>query len=208
MKLDRFRHQYNKGVLSDDQLPESPIEFFEQWFNYAVEQKVNEVNAMVLSTSAHDKPSARVVLLKEVTQEGFVFFTNYASRKGEEIAMNPFGCLTFFWPELERQIRIEGKLHRISDADSDAYFNQRPEESRISAIVSPQSKVIVSRNQLEEEIAQFTRNKAPVVRPDYWGGYCLVPDAIEFWQGRPDRLNDRIRYRIRQETWIRERLAP
>lgn len=208
MKLHNYRKQYSRDLLDETQVPVDPIVLFQQWFELALKQHAHEANAMVLSTVSENKPSARVVLLKEVSEGGFVFFTNYQSRKGIELETNPFACLTFFWPEFERQIRIEGSVKRISDEVSDNYFNSRPEQSRISAIVSPQSQVIASKAILENKKNEFVTKAENLKRPSFWGGYCLFPDAIEFWQGRPDRLHDRVKYVKNDGNWLIQRLAP
>ena len=208
MKLHDFRKQYIKKELDDANLPQGPIALFEQWMETAIENHAFEANVMVLSTVHKQRPSARVVLLKEVDEKGFVFFTNYDSRKGTEISESPFGSLTFYWADLERQVRVEGILHRIASARSDEYFNSRPKLSRISAIVSPQSQVIDSRELLETKLKAIEQSGSEIIRPENWGGYCLVPDAIEFWQGRVNRMHDRIRYRLDTGHWVKERLAP
>jgi pyridoxamine 5'-phosphate oxidase len=208
MKLHNYRKQYSRDLLDETQVPVDPIVLFQQWFELALKQHAHEANAMVLSTVSENKPSARVVLLKEVSEGGFVFFTNYQSKKGIELDTNPFACLTFFWPEFERQIRIEGLVRRVSDEISDNYFNSRPEQSRISAIISPQSQVIASKAILENKKNEFVTKAENLKRPSFWGGYCLFPDAIEFWQGRPDRLHDRVKYVKNGGDWLIQRLAP
>ncbi|MBS4059707.1 MAG: pyridoxamine 5'-phosphate oxidase [Bacteroidetes bacterium] len=208
MKLHNYRKQYSRDLLDETQVPVDPIVLFQQWFELALKQHAHEANAMVLSTVSENKPSARVVLLKEVSEGGFVFFTNYQSKKGIELDTNPFACLTFFWPEFERQIRIEGSAKRVSDEISDNYFNSRPEQSRISAIISPQSQVIASKAILENKKNEFVTKAENLKRPSFWGGYCLFPDAIEFWQGRPDRLHDRVKYVKNGGDWLIQRLAP
>jgi pyridoxamine 5'-phosphate oxidase len=208
MKLHNYRKQYSRDLLDETQVPVDPIVLFQQWFELALKQHAHEANAMVLSTVSENRPSARVVLLKEVSEGGFVFFTNYQSKKGIELDTNPFACLTFFWPEFERQIRIEGLVRRVSDEISDNYFNSRPEQSRISAIISPQSQVIASKAILENKKNEFVTKAENLKRPSFWGGYCLFPDAIEFWQGRPDRLHDRVKYVKNGGDWLIQRLAP
>jgi pyridoxamine 5'-phosphate oxidase len=208
MKLHNYRKQYSRDLLDETQVPVDPIVLFQQWFELALKQHAHEANAMVLSTVSENRPSARVVLLKEVSEGGFVFFTNYQSKKGIELDTNPFACLTFFWPEFERQIRIEGSAKRVSDEISDNYFNSRPEQSRISAIISPQSQVIASKAILENKKNEFVTKAENLKRPSFWGGYCLFPDAIEFWQGRPDRLHDRVKYVKNGGDWLIQRLAP
>jgi pyridoxamine 5'-phosphate oxidase len=213
VNLADLRKEYSLKDLDITDVADNPFDQFRQWFTEALQATVNEPNAMHLATvSAEGRPSGRVVLLKDLTPEGeFTFYTNYSSRKGEELAHNPWASLTFFWPELERQIRIEGKTTRVTDQTSDAYFSSRPRGSQIGAWTSPQSKVIQDRNHLAEKQrqveVQFTGQAVP--RPGYWGGYRLQPDRIEFWQGRPSRLHDRILYLQGPDgQWTRQRLAP
>ncbi len=208
MKIHNYRQQYSKFQLLESDLPADPLVFFELWFQEALSRQVVEANAMMLSTVADKRPSARIVLLKEVSKGGFIFFTNYHSRKGKELASNHFAALSFFWPELERQVRIEGFVEFISAEESDEYFNSRPFESRISAIASSQSEVVASREELESKLEGLHQNPDSVKRPSHWGGYRLIPDCMEFWQGRPNRLHDRIRYRKNADQWVIERLAP
>ncbi|MCF6352990.1 MAG: pyridoxamine 5'-phosphate oxidase, partial [Cyclobacteriaceae bacterium] len=176
-----------------------------------IHAQIEEVNAMTLSTATKSgKPSARIVLLKGVENNGFVFFTNYNSTKGQQLAENPFASLTFFWKELERQVRIEGTVQKISEKDSVTYFNSRPYKSRVGAWVSDQSKPLTSRVELMQKFtlkaATFIGQQVP--KPSFWGGYILIPTRIEFWQGRPSRLHDRINYRLENSTWHVERLSP
>lgn len=208
MKIHDHRKQYSKDQLGEDILPDDPFVLFTIWFDMALQQHAHEANAMVLSTVFENKPSARVVLLKEVSNGGFVFFSNYKSRKGEQLALNPNACLTFFYQDMEKQIRIEGTVSRINEDDSTEYFDSRPLLSRISAIVSPQSTIIESRQELELERNKYLEMELPVIRPSYWGGYRLIPESIEFWQGREDRLHDRILYTKITKGWQRNRLAP
>ena len=209
--ISELRSEYTlSGLDSTDVLPE-PIAQFRRWFDAALQAGVPEPNAMHVSTvTAEGRPDGRIVLLKDVSTAGFVFYTNYDSRKGRELAEHPFATLTFFYPELERQIRIEGRVERVSADESDAYFGSRPRGSQIGAWVSHQSDVIDSRDVLEKRQrdleAQFADQ--PVPRPAHWGGFRLIPDAVEFWQGRPSRLHDRIRYRKAGEEWKIERLSP
>ncbi len=211
MNLAEIRKDYIKHSLDVMSVGSDPLKFFFSWLDEAINAGVQEPTAMAVSSVAEDgKPSSRVVLLKGIEDDGFKFFTNYNSRKGLEIAGNPNLALLFFWPELERQVRIEGKATRVKKSESDIYFNSRPLESRIGAIISPQSKVIAGRAELEKEylrIAEKNRIRE-ITRPDYWGGYVVTPDSIEFWQGRPGRLHDRIRFRKDGNSWIREQLAP
>jgi len=210
MDLHDIRDEYSKQELSRRQCDSNPIKQFEKWLGEAIEAKVHEPTAMNLATlNAQGKPSSRVVLLKEVNSQGFVFFTNYQSQKGQALAINPFAALNFFWPELERQVRVEGVVEKLSEAQSDDYFAGRPYTSRIGAWASEQSAVIKSKNTLLAKAALIAA-KYPfnVPRPPHWGGYLVIPEMIEFWQGRPSRLHDRIRYRLENNLWIIERLSP
>ena len=210
MDLHGIRDEYSKQELSRRQCDSNPIKQFEKWLGEAIEAKVHEPTAMNLATlNAQGKPSSRVVLLKEVNSQGFVFFTNYQSQKGQALAINPFAALNFFWPELERQVRVEGVVEKLSEAQSDDYFAGRPYTSRIGAWASEQSAVIKSKNILLAK-ASLIAAKYPfnVPRPPHWGGYLVIPEMIEFWQGRPSRLHDRIRYRLENNLWIIERLSP
>ena len=209
-KLADLRKSYMKGSLSEEDVQANPVEQFNIWFDQARHAELPEPNAMTLaSVDENGKPSARVVLIKEVTQEGFVFFTNYDSRKGQALLTNPHAALLFFWPELERQIRIEGSVEKISDKESDDYFHSGPLDSRIGAWASPQSKVISGRGVLIANAAEYALKFAlNPPRPPHWGGFRVKPDAAEFWQGRPSRLHDRIRYTLEQNAWKIERLAP
>jgi len=209
-KLADLRKSYMKGSLSEEDVQANPVEQFNIWFDQARHAELPEPNAMTLaSVDENGKPSARVVLIKDVTQEGFVFFTNYDSRKGQALLTNPHAALLFFWPELERQIRIEGSVEKISDKESDDYFDSRPLDSRIGAWASPQSKVISGRGVLIANAAEYALKFAlNPPRPPHWGGFRVKPDAAEFWQGRPSRLHDRIRYTLEQNAWKIERLAP
>jgi pyridoxamine 5'-phosphate oxidase len=209
-KLADLRKSYMKGSLSEEDVQTNPVDQFNIWFDQAQQAELPEPNAMtVASVDENGKPSARVVLIKEVTQEGFVFFTNYDSRKGQALLANPHAALLFFWPELERQIRIEGSVEKISDKESDDYFHSRPLDSRIGAWASPQSKVISGRGVLVAKAAEYALKFAlNPPRPPHWGGFRVKPAAAEFWQGRPSRLHDRIRYTLEQNAWKIERLAP
>lgn len=206
--LHHLRENYESGDLDIQNVYPSPFTQFAQWFEDAQKGNIPEPNAMVLSTvSASGQPSSRVVLLKEFTSEGFIFFTNYSSRKGNEIEINPHVCLNFWWPALERQIRIEGMIKKISDADNDTYFYSRPIGSQAGAIASPQSKVIESREWLEQKFIEV-QLKGNIKRPEHWGGYIVVPVLIEFWQGRSNRLHDRLQYEKENGNWMIKRLAP
>ena len=210
MDLHNIREEYRKRVLSQHDCHENPIKQFELWLNEAITGQVNEPTAVNVATvDENGRPSGRIVLLKEVNEQGFVFFTNYRGRKGRAIECNPFVALTFFWPELERQVRIEGKAVKIPAAQSDEYFASRPYSSRIGAWASEQSAVISGYQSLLARAALMAaKHPLNVPRPPHWGGYLVVPDAVEFWQGRPSRLHDRILYRLENSEWIRERLSP
>ena len=207
-----IRRDYSHKSLSEKDADKNAIKQFEKWWNEAVDSKIDEVNAMTLATASIDGlPSARIVLLKEFNEQGFVFFTNYESYKALQLAENPKACLVFFWKELERQVRITGLIQKISGADSDAYFHSRPESSRIGAWASPQSRVIESRDWLDEKFNDLVNKMegTDIKRPPHWGGYIVKPVVIEFWQGRPSRLHDRIQYTLDDNgDWKIERLAP
>jgi pyridoxamine 5'-phosphate oxidase len=210
MNIADLRKSYEKAELSEAASASDPLKQFERWLNEAIQSEVPEPNAMTVATVASNmRPSTRVVLIKGYDERGIVWYTNYASRKGKELAGNPFAALQFHWVELERVVRIEGRMEKISDAESDAYFHSRPLDSRIGAWASPQSQVIDGRTVLvtnaAKYAAQFMLNPP---RPPHWGGYRLVPDEWQFWQGRKSRLHDRLRYRLNEGNWIRERLAP
>lgn len=210
--IGAIRKEYQLQTLSEEDVKDHPVKQFERWWEAAITSEIEEVNAMTLATASPDGvPSARVVLLKEFDEKGFVFYTNYNSFKGRQMAENPRACLVFFWKELERQVRITGLVEKVSEAESDEYFNSRPEGSRIGAWVSPQSEVIENREWLEEneqKYADIFRAK-PLVRPLHWGGYRVKPVIVEFWQGRPNRLHDRIQYTLQEgNRWLIERLAP
>ncbi len=209
-RIADIRRNYSKKKLTESKTAVHPIEQFAKWWKQAVKAGIDEVNAMTLATASPDGlPAARIVLLKEVTEEGFVFFTNYNSYKGRQLAENPKACLVFFWKELERQVRITGIVEKISEAESDAYFNSRPEESRIGALVSPQSQVIESRDWLDAQFKEKKKAAKEIQRPKHWGGYVVRPVVIEFWQGRPGRLHDRLQYTLQDDgSWEIERLAP
>lgn len=207
MDLRYYRKTYSKFELLESEVNTNPIEQFKLWYQEAKESSVVEANAMTIATATPDgKPSARVVLLKEVKPEGFVFYTNYLSRKGKEISENPHAQILFFWDALERQVRIEGTLEKLSRDESQLYFDSRPEESRVGAIVSPQSQRVPNRSFLEEKLNQLDRNNLQM--PNHWGGFILKPTYIEFWQGRHSRLHDRIFYELENEHWTIGRLAP
>ena len=209
-RIAELRKSYERAELSEDASHADPLKQFDQWIGEAIAAEVPEPNAMTLATVASNlRPSTRVVLVKGYDERGIVWYTNYESRKGLELAGNPFAALQFHWVELERVVRIEGTVEKTSAQESDAYFDSRPLDSRIGAWASPQSQVIASRAVLVANAAKFGAQfmlKPP--RPPHWGGYRLVPDEWQFWQGRKSRLHDRLRYRRAGDAWVRERLAP
>lgn len=206
-----IRKEYKQQTLLETEVAANPIEQFTKWWDDASKSEIEEANAMTLATADENAmPSARIVLLKDFSEKGFVFFTNYDSHKGKELEKNPNACLVFFWKELERQIRISGKAEKVSAAASDEYFASRPEGSRIGAWASPQSNVIASRKTIEDSSVKYQQEFAGnIPRPPHWGGYIVIPAVIEFWQGRPNRLHDRIQYTLQKDgAWKIERLAP
>lgn len=206
-----LRKEYTRAVLNPEDLPDNPLQAFANWFDFAVHENVHEPNAMVLSTVKNNRPSSRVVLLKGISDHGFVFYTNYKSKKGMELAENPFASLNFHWWQQERQIRIEGKVEQISAEESDKYFQSRPRLSQAGAIVSDQSSIIASRDDLDEAMKRIMEDPEATIlkRPVHWGGYRLIPDYLEFWQGRPGRVHDRIAFSLTTEgIWLKSRLSP
>ena len=209
---EQIRREYTCGGLLESELLPDPIAQFERWFSDALAAEPVEPNAMTLATAeASGAPSARVVLLKGFDQSGFVFYTNYNSRKGRELSANPRASLCFYWKKLERQVRIDGTTERVSREESEAYFHSRPIGAQIGAWVSQQSEVLTSRAELDQRAVELAQHfsTGPVPLPDFWGGYRVIPQRLEFWQGRPSRLHDRIEYIPRGDgTWEHRRLAP
>jgi len=210
MKIADIRVDYQLMTLGENEVAKNAIEQFGTWWQHAINSEIEEVNAMTLATvSADGTPDARIVLLKDYSEKGFVFFTNYDSAKGQELAQNPRACLVFFWKELQRQVKIIGRVEKISAQESDAYFHSRPAGSRIGAWSSPQSKKIASRNVLiQNEKFYIEKFGDKIPRPEHWGGYVVMPELIEFWQGRHNRLHDRLLYTLENNSWKIERLAP
>lgn len=211
MSIADLRKEYSRASLSEQDVHPDPMEQFSKWFGEALAAEVPEPNAMSVSTvNASGRPSSRIVLVKDIDQRGFTFFTNYESRKGQDLLDNHYAALLFFWIELERQVRIEGRVERIPVEESDRYFHSRPLKSRLGAIASAQSQHIDSRETLEQRFAEVERQHGEhPVRPAHWGGYRVVPDYMEFWQGRPSRFHDRIAYRLQADgSWQRQRLQP
>jgi len=209
--ISSIRKEYSLKKLDESEVNYNPFIQFGLWFDEILNSTIPEPNAMILSTATLDgKPSSRVVLLKQFNKNGFSFFTNYNSRKGSQIEQNPYGALVFFWPELERQVRIEGKISKVTEEESDEYFITRPAGSKLGAWASPQSQVVPNRKFVESLKVdlqnQFEGKSIP--RPANWGGYRLSPTLLEFWQGRPNRLHDRIQYTLKDNLWVIERLAP
>ena len=209
-RIAHLRKSYERAELDENAAAERPLVQFETWLQQAIASELPEPNGMTLATVGADgRPSTRVVLIKGVDERGLVWYSNFNSRKGQELAVNPAAALQFHWVELERVVRIEGLVERVSDADADAYYASRPLDSRIGAWASPQSQVIASRAVLVAQAARYAAQFAlSPPRPPHWGGYRLVPDRWEFWQGRKSRLHDRLRYRLVDGHWVRERLAP
>lgn len=212
MNVADIRKDYKQQSLLEADVEKHPVQQFDKWWNDALRSGIDEVNAMTLATaSATGLPAARIVLLKAYDERGFVFFTNYESFKGLQLQENPRACLVFFWKELERQVRITGLVEKTSAAESDTYYNSRPAGSRIGAWASPQSQIISNREWLEQNEKKYTASfsNGVIERPEHWGGYRVKPITIEFWQGRPSRLHDRIQYSLQENgDWLVERLAP
>ena len=207
--LKEIRKEYIKGSISIGTTPANPLELLEIWLQEAIEAQVEEPTAMTLSTVSIDNfPSSRVVLLKEITKEGLVFFTNYHSQKGREIAVNPNVSINFFWPELERQVRVQAMAEKLLSEESDEYFYSRPLASQAGAIVSNQSQVIEESLNLEAQVEELLKQEAPLVRPENWGGYLLVPKYCEFWHGKPSRVHDRVAFNKANNEWHKSRLSP
>ena len=209
-RIADLRKSYERAELDEQAAQADPLRQFELWLQQAIDGQVPEPNAMTLATVGNDgRPSTRVVLVKGVDARGIAWYTNFNSRKGQELAGNPFAALQFHWVELERVVRIEGRVERVADAEADAYYASRPLDSRIGAWASPQSQVIAGRAVLVAQAARYAAQFAlHPPRPPHWGGFRLVPDRWEFWQGRKSRLHDRLRYRLDNGQWVRERLAP
>ena len=211
MNLPDFRQEYRRATLDEADVAPDPIAQFRAWLEEAVAAELPEPNAMTLATADRSgRPSARIVLLKGLDERGFVFYTNYLSRKGRELAENPFASLVFFYPSLERQVRVEGRVDPVSAEESDMYYESRPLGARLGAWASLQSEVVADRDTLDRRLAELEKNAEvePPTRPPRWGGYRVVPDSVEFWQGRANRMHDRLRYRRSATRWVVERLAP
>jgi pyridoxamine 5'-phosphate oxidase len=210
--ISDIRKTYAHAELLESDAAAAPMEQFDRWWAQALEAKIEEVNAMTLATvDASGMPDARIVLLKGVDEIGFHFYSNYQSRKGMQLTNNEQACLVFFWKELERQVRVRGRMERLPETESDAYFSSRPVESRLGAIASPQSTVIEGREWLEQRYAAVQAEYAEKepIRPAHWGGYRLIAESVEFWQGRPGRMHDRLEYKKDPSgSWLRQRLAP
>ncbi len=211
MNIADIRMDYMLAALDEETAGTDPIAFFSKWFKEAESARITEINAMTLATAdAQNRPHARIVLLKGLDDRGFVFFTNYDSAKGRHIAENPNVSLLFFWKELERQVRIDGRIEKVPAEESDIYFHSRPEGSRLGAWASPQSREIPHRNILELNYAKYEAEFSgiSIPRPEHWGGYIVIPERIEFWQGRSSRMHDRILFKRHGAAWNRSRLAP
>lgn len=209
MQIHHIRENYTKSSLSETDVKDNPIEQVEKWLNEAIESEVLEPTAFTLCTMAKNNfPAGRIVLLKYVKKDGFIFFSNYSSNKGQQLAENGKAGMVFFWPELQRQITIQGTVVKTSEEISDDYFYSRPIESQLGALASQQSRVINSRKELEEKIELIENSATKIIRPVYWGGYKIIPHRIEFWQGRANRLHDRILFSLTDGKWVKSRLSP
>ncbi|MDN3585782.1 pyridoxamine 5'-phosphate oxidase [Pedobacter aquatilis] len=209
--LQNLRQDYISATLDENDVDDNPIVQFKKWFDHAVEAQVYEPNVMTLATADKaGRPDARIVLLKGVDQDGFRFFTNYLSAKGKELKRNPYAALVFFWPDLERQVRIEGMVEKLDKETSEAYFKTRPVASQIGAVASPQSQIIENRQILEQKFEELKSKSddKEILKPAHWGGYIVKPTRIEFWQGRRSRLHDRINFELIKGSWVKNRLAP
>ncbi|HKI45746.1 MAG TPA: pyridoxamine 5'-phosphate oxidase [Balneolales bacterium] len=209
--ISSLRREYNRDGLLEKDLDDNPVVQFDHWFQDSLKAGLKDANAMSLSTTGeNNRPSSRIVLLKEFDEQGFVFFTNYRSRKGSEIEANFFGALLFYWSELERQVRIEGSIDKVNRDISESYFHSRPVESQLGAVASEQSQMLKNREELESKYQELKKKYEgrEIPCPDFWGGYRLRPDRIEFWQGRPSRLHDRFEYIREGDRWIHRRLYP
>lgn len=210
-KIADIRRDYEGGQLDESATPDEPITLFDEWLTLALDAEGDDGNVMTLATAdSQGRPHARIVLLKGIDDQGLVFYTNYHSHKGSELANVPHAALVFWWPSLSRQVRVEGRVEQVAPEESDAYFATRPRSSQLGAWVATQSVVIPDRTWLEERELRFERayEGQEIPRPIHWGGYRVIPDMIEFWQGQPSRLHDRIRYERRDDSWHRFRLAP
>jgi pyridoxamine 5'-phosphate oxidase len=209
--ISELRINYERRTLDERDTPPDPLVLFMQWLDLAIAENLPEPNAMTVATAALDaKPSARIVLLRGVDERGFVFFTSYTSRKGKELKDNPYAALVFFWQPLHRQIRVDGRVERVAAQESDEYFATRPRGSQLASAASPQSQVIANRQILETRVLELDEKfPGQILRPPHWGGYRVIPDVFEFWQGRENRMHDRLRYtRGMKSVWTLERLAP
>ena len=209
--LQNLRQDYKSATLDESDVDNNPITQFKKWFDHAVEAQVYEPNVMTLATADKaGRPDARIVLLKGVDDDGFRFFTNYLSAKGKELKRNPYAALVFFWPDLERQVRIEGTVEKLDKETSEEYFMTRPVASQIGAVASPQSQIIPNRAFLEEKFEELKTKSdgKTIAKPAHWGGYIVKPTRIEFWQGRRSRLHDRINFELVKGSWVKNRLAP
>ena len=205
--LWKLRQDYEGATIDPADVDADPIVEVKRWFDAAVAAKLADPNAMTLATvDERGRPSARIVLLKGLDEQGFTFFTNYDSKKGHDLAAHPYAALVLFWEPMHRQVRIEGRVEKVAAAESDAYFASRPRGSQVGAAASPQSQVIASRAILDEGVAAC--GDGPIARPAHWGGYRVIPEMIELWQGQPSRMHDRVRYARHGDAWVRERLAP